>query len=326
MNERDSNLRKRAAPIPVPMTLSVGSGWAAAARDALTVWNQAGSNFRFRSTTSAGERGSCRVADVDRRNVVVWGDDFCGSAWGEGVLAVAHTWSYTSTGEAVDSDVHFNSNFSWSSYRGNLRDTVDFGRVAIHEFGHVLGLSHPDDHGQSVAAIMNAFVSDLDTIQADDIAGVRGIYGHDGGGGGGGGGGAGCTPEDLGTVTGTATRAGNLGHDCVSPDRSGASARYYSFTLDQAASVQIDMVSSAFDTWLALRGGRTLRGPRWLPTTTVVRARTHVSSVTCPQGRTPSRRRRTRRASRVRSLSRLTSAVAAAVAVAAGARLTTSVR
>ncbi len=245
--------------IPVPMTLSVGSGWNAVAGDALTVWNDAGSNFRFQSTTSAGERPSCRVSDIDNRNVTVWGADFCGRAWGEGVLAIAHTWYRTTTRETVDSDVHFNSNFSWSSYRGNLRrDAVDFGRVAIHEFGHVLGLDHPDDHGQSVSAIMNSRVSNIDTIQADDIAGVRGIYGDDGSGGGGGGGG--CTLEDLGTATGTVTVTGALGHDCVSPNYSGELARYYSFTLGTAGSVEIDLVSSEFDAWLTLREGADVSG------------------------------------------------------------------
>ncbi len=245
--------------IPVPMTLSVGSGWNAVAGDALTVWNDAGSNFRFQSTTSAGERPSCRVSDIDNRNVTVWGTDFCGRAWGEGVLAIAHTWYRTTTRETVDSDVHFNSNFSWSSYRGNLRrDAVDFGRVAIHEFGHVLGLDHPDDHGQSVSAIMNSRVSNIDTIQADDIAGVRGIYGDDGSGGGGGGGG--CTLEDLGTATGTVTVTGALGHDCVSPNYSGELARYYSFTLGTAGSVEIDLVSSEFDAWLTLREGADVSG------------------------------------------------------------------
>ena len=246
--------------IPVPMTLSVGSGWNAVARDALTVWNHAGSNFRFRSTTSAGERPSCRVSDIDNRNVVVWGADFCGRAWGEGTLAVASTWYRTSTRQTVDSDVHFNSNFRWSSYGGNLRrDAIDFGRVAIHEFGHVLGLAHPDDHGQSVAAIMNARVSNIDTLQVDDIAGVRGIYGAEDGGGGGGGGG-GCTLEDLGTVTGTVTVNGALDHDCVSPNFSGELARYYSFTLGTAASVDIDLVSSEFGAWLTLREGADASG------------------------------------------------------------------
>ncbi len=76
----------------------------------------------------------------------------------------------------------------------------------------------------------------------------------------GGGGGGGCALDDLGALSGTATRVGNLDHDCESPNYSGRLARYYSFTLGQAGPVEIDLVSSAFDTWLALREGTDVSG------------------------------------------------------------------
>ena len=65
----------------------------------------------------------------------------------------------------------------------------------------------------------------------------------------------GCTVEDLGAVSGTVTRNGTLGHDCVSPNWSGELARYYSFTLATDTVIQIDMTSSAVDAWLGLRQG-----------------------------------------------------------------------
>ena len=49
--------------------------------------------------------------------------------------------------------------------------------MAIHEFGHAIGLGHPDENGQSVAAIMNSLNSDIDSLQADDVEGAQAIYG-----------------------------------------------------------------------------------------------------------------------------------------------------
>jgi hypothetical protein len=48
--------------------------------------------------------------------------------------------------------------------------------VALHEFGHVLGLDHPDEFGQSVDAIMNSTVGDLDKLLFDDILGAYSLY------------------------------------------------------------------------------------------------------------------------------------------------------
>lgn len=84
----------------------------------------------------------------------------------------------------TEGDVVFTNGHSWNSYPGPLRVAADgtqyledITRVALHEFGHELGLDHPDDHGQHLAAIMNAKASDTDDLQPDDIAGVTALYG-----------------------------------------------------------------------------------------------------------------------------------------------------
>ena len=70
----------------------------------------------------------------------------------------------------------------------------------------------------------------------------------------------GCALDDLGTLSGTVTVTGALDNDCVSPNRSGELARFYSFTLERPAAVEIDLVSSEFDAWLALREGADVAG------------------------------------------------------------------
>ncbi|MCY4074227.1 MAG: matrixin family metalloprotease [Acidobacteria bacterium] len=162
--------------VPLHMRLSTGGSWDGAAIDALRAWNGAGAGFRF----AWGRYGSGRVScsEPDGNHDVVWSYSICpGTAWGRNTVAVAQTWRNTVTGEALDSDVVFNRNHDWDVYDGPRRHAVDFRRVALHEFGHVLGLDHPDDHGQFRSAIMNSRVSDLDRLQTDDINGVRGLYG-----------------------------------------------------------------------------------------------------------------------------------------------------
>ena len=43
----------------------------------------------------------------------------------------------------------------------------------------MLGLDHPDDHGQRVAAVMNSGDEFPDRLAPDDVAGVQAIYGRD---------------------------------------------------------------------------------------------------------------------------------------------------
>lgn len=160
-------------------TLMDGStSWNGVSERALAIWNQYlnGVEFRVVRDSSSG------IALGNSINNVFWDDDVYGDAFGD---AVAYTkWYYRlSDNSFTETDVVFDRNVSWNSYRGNLRSAsgggwlYDLRRVALHEFGHALGLGHPDDHGQSVTAIMNSRVSNIDSLQADDTNGARAIYG-----------------------------------------------------------------------------------------------------------------------------------------------------
>ncbi len=165
----------------VVMDLELGSSgpltdgcldWGECAEHALSGWNAAVSDPQFRVVRNST---SPRL-DHDGRNVVFFSDDVYGTAFGDRTLAITLVWSRGTT--LTDADVVFNRAKTFNSYRGPQQGTVyDFTRVAAHEFGHVLGLDHPDDAGQRVTALMNSTASSVETLQSDDVNGVRALYG-----------------------------------------------------------------------------------------------------------------------------------------------------
>ena len=170
-------------PATIVMHLQLGSSsgaladgcshWGQCAEHALAIWNDyipESNEFRVvRDSTSP-------IGDGDGVNNVFWSSTVYGEAFGENTLAIT-LWRRIGT-RRTEADVVFNTAKSWNSYRGTLQSGVtDFRRVAVHEFGHVLGLSHPDEAGQFVPAIMNSLVSDIEFPQTDDINGVRALYG-----------------------------------------------------------------------------------------------------------------------------------------------------
>jgi hypothetical protein len=167
-------------PITMNMQLTGGSNLAdgsasynAAAGAALTIWNQWLNRVRFVSNNSTAGH-----ADGDLINQVFFDQNYYGTAFDRDTLAVTTRWTLGRT-ERVEADVVFNSAYRWDSYRGNARSSGvwDIRRVALHEFGHVLGLDHPDERGQTVNALMNSVLGNLDALTSDDISGAQSLYG-----------------------------------------------------------------------------------------------------------------------------------------------------
>jgi len=171
----------RRGAITMNMQLAGGSGltdgsanFNAAAGSALAVWNQYLNRVRFVAVNGNAGRG----ADGDGVNQVFFDSNYYGTSFTPDTLAITTRWTLDNT-QRVEGDVVFNSAFRWDSYRGNVPSSGvrDIRRVALHEFGHVLGLDHPDQRGQSVTAQMNSQIGNLDSLYDDDIAGAQALYG-----------------------------------------------------------------------------------------------------------------------------------------------------
>ncbi len=171
---------------------------------AMQTWNSQINSVQF--APQVGTTGG--PVDHDGINQIGFDSTIYGDAFDDNTLAVTLSYSLVSprgdgTYKRTQSDIIFNTKWTWDSYRGNLRVPEDIRRVALHELGHMLGLNHPDqaDPVQNVTAIMNSSESNVDALTADDITGAQFLYGAPGGGS--------TAPAIAGQPTSQTVNAGN---------------------------------------------------------------------------------------------------------------------
>ena len=152
-------------------TLSDGLNYSSTAVEAAKTWNKNLGSIQILTTIVTGT-----PVDGNGVNEMGFSKTVFGRTFDPGVLAV--TTGYSTGNERSEGDIIVNSAITWDSYRGSLtRSSTDLRRVAMHEMGHLLGLDHPDQKGQTVNAIMNSTVSNIETVTTDDIQGVQSLYG-----------------------------------------------------------------------------------------------------------------------------------------------------
>jgi matrixin len=160
---------------PSGIVLKDGSvSWNSVAENAFAVWNEQMARLKVGWTLAPP---NTPASSRDGVTQVQFGSTVYGDSFGSNVLAV--TLVSHSGGQMIECDVIVNSKYNFDSYRGSLStDPFDLHRIAIHEFGHVLGLDHPDEAHQHVDAIMNSRTSDTDHLELDDVAGIQALYGR----------------------------------------------------------------------------------------------------------------------------------------------------
>ncbi len=220
-------------------TAASGISWNTAFIAAMNDWSEATSfNFILRE----GNRNPCAN---DGFNGVDFSEDFCGTAFGNNTLAITvKRFASVILGEPTirEADIIINQTKEFNVYDGNLGrlgiQGLDFRRVALHELGHAIGLGHETTNN----AIMAPNISNLDRLQADDIAGAEKLYD----------GTINCVVQDLGFGVINDALDSN---DCTVSEllpgsRDTSPIDLYRFELSSTATISLNMSSSTLDSVL----------------------------------------------------------------------------
>ncbi len=146
------------------------TGESSAIQAAASTWNTAGARFSFNytGTTSVASYG------YDGTNQVLFRNFGTG-----GTIGLTYVWYNPTTKIIVECDMELNDYYKWSTESGAVAGCFDVQTIATHEFGHFLCLKDLYDPADS-AKIMYGYGATgviKRTLHADDIAGIRAVYG-----------------------------------------------------------------------------------------------------------------------------------------------------
>ena len=145
-------------------------GWQAAFQNAAAIWQSvAGVNFVQVSDNgeAAGASGD-QQGDPNVGDIRIGGFNMSADLGENGVLGEAEYPPPLNVG-TIAGDIQINDGQNWNHTNG-----YDLETVAIHEFGHALGLAHSTVAG----AVMQAYYNGTNQkLSADDTSGIQSLYG-----------------------------------------------------------------------------------------------------------------------------------------------------
>lgn len=143
---------------------------AAAIRRAAQTWNQTGAGFRFEY---AGIHSGLS-SSYNGKNQILYGNTSKG---------IAVTWTWEVSGTVLECDTVFSNRYRWSTADQPAENQMDLQTVALHEFGHWVGLrdlyGDIGDGEYDTGKVMYGFGrygAVKRTLHPDDVAGIHFVY------------------------------------------------------------------------------------------------------------------------------------------------------
>jgi hypothetical protein len=145
------------------------SGNLSAIQASMQTWTDVGtSSFTF---LYGGTTTNTAFGTDDGANIVCFG------SMGYGILAENRLWFYTNSGQIIDSDIKFNTNYTWAT--NGSSGAYDVQNVGTHELGHSLSLAdlyNAADSEKTMYGYASAGETKKRTLHQDDIDGITYLY------------------------------------------------------------------------------------------------------------------------------------------------------